>query len=56
MKSVVLILLALLSVPALAASGVAVPSLPEAVTPDAEVSTNFPLAVNAARLERLTIR
>ena len=31
------------------------PSLPEAVRPDAEVSTNIELAVNAARLQTLTI-
>ena len=40
---------------AFAAARVVVPSLPEAATADAEVSTNFPLTVNAARLERLTI-
>ena len=38
-----------------AGARVVVPSLPEAVTADAEVTTNFPLSVNAARLERLTI-
>ena len=45
----------LLSAPALAWAQVYVPSLPEATTVDAEVATNFPLSVNAARLERLTI-
>ena len=33
---------------------VLVPSLPEAVRPDAEVSTNIALNVNAARLQTLT--
>ena len=55
MKFAALILLSLLSSSALAAARVVVPSLPEAATADAEVSTNFPLTVNAARLERLTI-
>ena len=45
----------LLSAPALAWAQVYVPSLPEATTVDAEVATNFPLSVNAVRLERLTI-
>ena len=43
------------SLSALAAARVAVPSLPEPDAPDAEVATNFPLTVNAERLERLTI-
>ena len=44
-----------LALSALAAARVVAPSLPESVTPHAEVATNFPLSVNAARLERLTI-
>ena len=55
MKFAAPILLVLLSGSALAAAWIVVPSLPEAATADTEVSTNFPLAVNAARLERLTI-
>ena len=38
-----------------ASARVVVPSLPEAVTPDAEVSTNIELNVNAARLQTLTL-
>ena len=38
-----------------ASARVVVPSLPEAVTPDAEVSTNIVLNVNAARLQMLTL-
>ena len=38
-----------------ASARVVVPSLPEAVTPDAEVSTNIALNVNAARLQTLTL-
>ena len=38
-----------------ASARVVVPSLPEAVTPDAEVSTNIALNVNAARLRTLTL-
>ena len=37
-----------------ASARVLVPSLPEAVRPDAEVSTNIELNVNAARLHTLT--
>ena len=55
MKSGVAVLLAFLSASALAAERIVVPSLPEPDVPDAEVSTNFPLTVNAERLERLTI-
>ena len=55
MKFAALIFLSLLSGSALAAARVVVPSLPEAATADTEVSTNFPLTINAARLERLTI-
>ena len=38
-----------------ASARVVVPSLPEAVRPDAEVSTNIALDVNAARLQTLTL-
>ena len=38
-----------------ASARVVVPSLPEAVTPDAEVSTNIVLNVNAARLQTLPL-
>ena len=54
-KCILTSLLPCLALPALAAARVVVPSLPEAATADAEVSTNFPLTVNAARLEKLTI-
>lgn len=54
MKSAALVFFTLLSASALA-EGVVVSSLSEATTADAEVVTNFPLSVNAARLERLTI-
>ena len=53
MKGILAALLPCLALSALAAAHVVVPQLPEA-TADAEVSTNFPLTVNAARLERLT--
>ena len=55
MRFAAAVLFALFSAPVLAGARVVVPSLPEAVTPDAEVATNFPLNVKAARLERLTI-
>ena len=55
MKGIFAALLPCLALSALAAARVVVPSLPEAATADTEVSTNFPLTVNAARLERLTI-
>ena len=55
MKFDLAILLAFLATSALAASRVVVPSLPEAVTPDAEVSTNIALNVDAARLQTLTL-
>ena len=38
-----------------ASARVVVPSLPEAVMPDAEVSTNIALNVDAARLQTLTL-
>ena len=44
-----------LALSALAAARVVVPSLPEPDAPDAEAVTNFPLTVNAERLERLTV-
>ena len=53
-KGVVSIVVLLLSFSAFAAERVFVPSLPEAAAPDAEVATNFPLNVNAARLQTLT--
>ena len=55
MKFGVAVLLAFLSASALAAERIVVPSLPEPDAPDAEAVTNFPLTVNAERLERLTI-
>ena len=55
MKFDLAILLAFLATSALAASRVVVPSLPEAASPDAEVSTNIALNVNAARLQTLTL-
>ena len=55
MKFDVAILLAFLATSALAASRAVVPSLPEAASPDAEVSTNIALNVNAARLRTLTL-
>ena len=55
MKFGVAVFLAFLSASALAAASVVVPSLPEPDTPDAEAMTNFPLTVNAERLERLTV-
>ena len=55
MKFDTAIFLVFLSSSALAGERVVVPSLPEPDAPDAEVSTNFPLTVNAERLERLMI-
>ena len=55
MKFGVAVLLAFLSASALAVASVVVPSLPEPDVPDAEIVTNFPLTVNAERLEWLTI-
>ena len=46
---------AFLALSAFAGARVVVPSLPEAVRPDAEVSTNIELNVNAARLQTLTL-
>ena len=50
-----ILVIALLALSAFAGARVVVPSLPEAVTPDAEVSTNIALNVNAARLQTLTL-
>ena len=50
-----ILVMALLALSAFAGARVVVPSLPEAVTPDAEVSTNIELNVNAARLQMLTL-
>ena len=55
MKFDLAILLAFLATSALAASRIVVPSLQEAARPDAEVSTNIALNVNAARLQTLTL-
>ena len=55
MKFAVAVFYAFFSFSALASARVVVPSLPEAVTPDAEVSTNIALNVNAARLQTLTL-
>jgi hypothetical protein len=55
MKFGAAIVVTLLALSALAAARVVVPSLPEAVRPDAEVSTNIALNVNAARLQTLTL-
>ena len=54
-RFLVVLLLAIFSFSALAGARVLVPSLPEAVRPDAEVSTNIALNVNAARLRTLTL-
>jgi len=50
-----ILVVALLALSAFAGARVVVPSLPEAMTPDAEVSTNIALNVNVARLQTLTI-
>ena len=55
MKFAVAVFFAFFSFSALASARVVVPSLPEAVRPDAEVSTNIELTVNAARLQTLTL-
>ena len=49
------VIFAFLAFSAFAGTRIVVPSLPEAVTPDAEVSTNIALNVNAARLQTLTL-
>ena len=55
MKFAAVVLFAFFSFCAFAGARVVVPSLPEAVRPDAEVSTNIALNVNAARLQTLTL-
>ena len=55
MKFAVAVFFAFFSFSALASARVVVPSLPEAVRPDAEVNTNIALNVNAARLQTLTV-
>ena len=50
-----ILMAAFLALSAFAGARVVVPSLPEAVRPDAEVSTNIALNVNAARLQTLTL-
>ena len=56
MKFAAAVLFVLLAhAPAFAGARVVVPSLPEVVTPDAEVCTNLALNVNAARLQTLTL-
>ena len=55
MKFAVAVIFVFLALSAFAGARVVVPSLPEAVTPDAEVSTNIALNVNAARLQTLTL-
>ena len=55
MKHLLIVLCLGLALAVHASARVVVPSLPEAVTPDAEVSTNIELNVNAARLQTLTL-
>ena len=55
MKHLLIVLCLGLALAVHASARLAVPSLPEAVTPDAEVSTNIELNVNAARLQTLTL-
>ena len=55
MKFGAVILVTLLAFSAFAGARVVVPSLPEVVTPDAEVCTNLALNVDAARLQTLTL-
>ena len=50
-----ILVVALLALSAFAGARVVVPSLPEAVRPDAEVCTNIALNVNVARLQTLTL-
>ena len=50
-----ILVVAFLAFSAFAGARVVVPSLPEAATPDAEVSTNIALNVDAARLQTLTL-
>ena len=53
--SAAILMVAFFSFSAFAGARVLVPSLPEAVTPDAEVSTNIELNVDAARLQTLAL-
>ena len=55
MKHLLIVLCLGLALAVHASARVVVPSLPEAVRPDAEVSTNIELNVNAARLQTLTL-
>ena len=55
MKHLLIVLCLGLALAVHASAQLAVPSLPEAVRPDAEVSTNIELTVNAARLRTLTL-
>ena len=55
MKFAVAVIFAFLALSASAGMRIVVPSLPEAVTPDAEVSTNIARNVNAARLQTLAL-
>ena len=55
MKHLLIVLCLGLALAVHAYAWVVVPLLPEAVTPDAEVSTNIALNVNAARLQTLTL-
>lgn len=55
MKHLLIVLCLGLALAVHASARLAVPSLPEAVRPDAEVSTNIALTVNAARLQTLTL-
>ena len=55
MKHLLIVLCLGLALAVHASAQLAVPSLPEAVRPDAEVSTNIALNVNAARLQTLTL-
>ena len=55
MKHLLIVLCLGLALAVHASARVVVPSLPGAVTPDAEVSTNIALNVNAAQLQTLTL-
>ena len=55
MKHLLIVLCLGLALAVHASARLVVPSLPEAVTPDAEVSTNIELNVDAARLQTLTL-
>ncbi len=55
MKFAVAVIFAFLALSDSAGTRIVVSSLPEAVTPDTEVSTNIELNVNAGRLQTLTL-